>query len=78
MRFEDEVKFAAASDEELVTLVKQGNTALFELLMRRNNQRVYRTARSILRDQSEAEDVMQHAYVRAWENLEQFRGESSF
>ncbi len=57
------------SDEEIVRRVCAGEEALFEVLMRRHNQRVYRAARAILRNDVEAEDVMQDAYVRAYEHL---------
>ena len=66
------------SDEEVVARVLEGDTAAFELLMRRHNQRLYRTARAILRDDAEAEDVMQDAYVRAYEHLDQFAGRAKF
>jgi RNA polymerase sigma-70 factor (ECF subfamily) len=66
------------SDEEVVRRVLGGETALFELIMRRYNQRLYRVARAILRDEAEAEDVMQDAYVRAYEHLGQFAGRSQF
>src|SRR5579872_93554 len=66
------------SDEEVVVQVLEGNTALFEVLMRRHNQLVYRAARAILREDAEAEDVMQDAYVRAYQNLRQFAGRSQF
>lgn len=65
-------------DEEIVQRVLEGELALFELLMRRHNQRVYRAIRGILRDDSESEDVMQEAYVRAYEHLAQFKGRSQF
>jgi RNA polymerase sigma-70 factor (ECF subfamily) len=65
-------------DEEVVRRILQGETALFELIMRRYNQRLYRVARAILRDDAEAEDVMQDAYVRAYEHLAQFAGRSLF
>ncbi len=68
----------ALSDQEVVRRVLAGETALFELLMRRYNQRVYRVARGILRDDAEAEDVMQDAYVRAYQNLGQFEGRAKF
>jgi RNA polymerase sigma-70 factor (ECF subfamily) len=66
------------SDEEVVERVLEGETAMFEILMRRHNQRLYRVARSILRNDSEAEDVMQDAYVRAYEHLAQFAGRAKF
>ena len=65
-------------DEEVVARVLAGETALFEILMRRYNQRLYRVSRSILRDDGEAEDVMQDAYVRAYEHLVQFAGKAAF
>jgi RNA polymerase sigma-70 factor (ECF subfamily) len=66
------------SDEEVVARVLDGDTALFELLMRRHNQRIYRVARAILRDDAEAEDVMQDTYVRAYQHLNQFEGRAKF
>lgn len=66
------------SDEAVVARVLAGETALFEIVMRRYNQRLYRVARSILRDDSEAEDVMQEAYVRAYQHLNQFAGRAKF
>jgi len=66
------------SDEELVLRVRGGEVALFELLMRRNNQRIFRAARAILRDDHEAEDVMQQAYVRAYEHLHEFEARARF
>lgn len=75
-------KVAAAqdglSDEDVVRRVRGGETALFEILMRRHNQRVYRAARAILRDETEAEDVMQQAYVNAYAHLHQFEDRASF
>lgn len=66
------------SDEEIVSRVRAGDTALYEVLMRRYNQRLFRVARSILRDDDEAEDVMQDAYVRAYTSLHQFEGRAQF
>lgn len=68
----------ALTDEQVVERVLAGDRDLFELLMRRHNGRVYRTVRSVLRDESEVEDVMQGAYVRAWMNLGQFKGNARF
>ena len=69
---------AAERDEDVVRLVLAGNTAMFELLMRRYNERVYRAARAILRDDEEAEDVLQQAYVNAFTHLRQFNGDARF
>jgi RNA polymerase sigma-70 factor (ECF subfamily) len=66
------------SDDELVRWILAGETGLFELLMRRYNQRLYRAARAILRDDAEAEDVAQDAWVRAYQHLRQFEGRASF
>jgi RNA polymerase sigma-70 factor (ECF subfamily) len=65
-------------DDALIQQVLAGNTALFELLMRRYNERVYRAARSIVRDEHEAEDVMQQVYVNAFTHLRQFNGTARF
>jgi RNA polymerase sigma-70 factor (ECF subfamily) len=69
---------AELTDEDVIRQVLQGNTAMFELLMRRYNERVYRAARAILRDEQEAEDVMQQAYVNAFMHLRQFNGSAQF
>jgi RNA polymerase sigma-70 factor (ECF subfamily) len=66
------------TDEEIVARVCAGEVPLFEVLMRRHNQRVYRAARAILGDDHEAEDVMQDAYVRAYEHLRDFEGRARF
>lgn len=66
------------TDEEVVDRVRAGESALYEIIMRRYNQRLYRVARAIVRDDSEAEDIMQDAYVRAYENLGQFEGRAPF
>lgn len=65
-------------DEHIVNRVLAVEPVFFEILMRRYNQRVYRAIRSILRDDSETEDVMQEAYVRAYEHLAQFEGRAQF
>jgi RNA polymerase sigma-70 factor (ECF subfamily) len=68
----------ALSDEEVVARVLAGDASLFEILMRRHNQRLFRAARAILADDAEAEDVMQEAYLRAFRELATFRGEARF
>jgi len=69
---------ASPTDEDVVARVLGGNTALFETLMRRHNRRLYRAARSIVRDDAEAEDVLQQAYVEAFAHLSQFEGRARF
>ena len=66
------------SDEDVVRRVLNGETALFEVIMRRYNQRLYRAARAITRNDSLAEEIMQSAYVRAYEHLDQFAGRAAF
>jgi RNA polymerase sigma-70 factor (ECF subfamily) len=71
-------KAESFTDEEIVDRVQRGDRALFELLLRRYNERIYRTVRSILRDESEVEDAMQQAYVDAFEHLRDFEGRARF
>src|ERR1700730_1549082 len=66
------------TDPEVIAQVLAGDTAQFEVLMRRHNQRVYRVARAIVKDEAEAEDVMQQSYVNAFLHLDQFGGRSQF
>jgi RNA polymerase sigma-70 factor (ECF subfamily) len=69
---------AAPADEDLVRRVLAGDTAAFELIMRRYNRLLFRVARSIVGDDSEAEDVLQEAYLRAFEHLRRFQGRCRF
>jgi RNA polymerase sigma-70 factor (ECF subfamily) len=71
-------RYAALGDEEIAARVRGGELPLFELLMRRYNQRLYRVARAIVKNDSEAEDVTQQAYVNAYVNLHQFEGRAKF
>ncbi|HEX2674002.1 MAG TPA: RNA polymerase sigma factor [Polyangiaceae bacterium] len=66
------------SDQAVVARIRNGEHWCFEILMRRHNRRVFRATRAILKRDDEAEDVMQEAYVRAYEHLGEFRGEASF
>ena len=68
---------ALPPDTDLVARALAGDAAGFELLMRRHNQRLYRVARSVVRDEHEAEDVVQEAYVRAFTGMARFEGRSS-
>jgi RNA polymerase sigma-70 factor, ECF subfamily len=74
----DRAKWDDSVDEELVDRIRNGDTALYEVLMRRYNQRIYRIALSIVRNPSEAEDVMQETYVRGFQHLGDFAGEAKF
>lgn len=69
---------ASLSDGDVVRRVREGDTALFEVLMRRHDQRVYRTIRSILRDEGEVEDAMQQAWLQAYLHLGTFEGTAAF
>jgi RNA polymerase sigma-70 factor (ECF subfamily) len=71
-------RWSGLSDEQVVAQVLDGQTALFEVLMRRHNERIYRAARAVVRDDREAEDVMQQAYVNAYAHLRQFDGRAAF
>jgi RNA polymerase sigma-70 factor (ECF subfamily) len=65
-------------DADVVSRVRAGDSAQFEILMRRHNQRMYRMARAILRVDDEVEDVLQQAYLSAYQHLDQFEGGSQF
>lgn len=69
---------AALTDAEVVRRVRAGEVALFEILMRRHNQRLYRATRSVIRDEHDVEDVMQQAYINAFTHLHQFEERSQF
>lgn len=69
---------ADISDEAVIGRVLAGERDIFEIIMRRYNQRLYRVALSIVRNEAEAEDVVQEAYVRAYTHLGQYAGEAKF
>lgn len=66
------------TDEQLVERVLSGDIASFEVLMRRNNTRLYRTLRALLRNDAELEDAMQGVYVLAYSKLSSFRRDARF
>jgi RNA polymerase sigma-70 factor (ECF subfamily) len=66
------------TDEQVIARVLAGEARLFELIMRRHNERLYRAVRSILRDESETEDAMQAAYLHAFAHLGDFQGRAAF
>jgi len=65
-------------DEEVVTRIINGETHLYEYLMRKFNERLYRISMSIINDDKEAEDIMQTAYFNAYRQLPNFKGQSTF
>lgn len=66
------------SDTDLVTLAREGDESAIRAIVQRHNQRLFRTARAVMRDDAEAEDVVQAAYIQAFANLAAFRGEAQF
>jgi RNA polymerase sigma-70 factor (ECF subfamily) len=74
----EEVDAVPPADEAVVARVLAGARESFEVLMRRHNQRLFRAARAVLRDDAEAEDVVQDAWVRAYTHLRQFSGRATF
>ena len=66
------------TDEEVVAHVCAGDTQLFEILIRRYNQRLFRAARAILQNDADAEDAVQQAYLNAYRHLAQFEGRARF
>ncbi|TPI21807.1 RNA polymerase sigma factor [Mesorhizobium sp. B3-2-1] len=74
----DATETIAASDElELAQRAMANDGAAFRTIIKTHNQRLYRIARGVVRNDSEAEDVVQEAYVRAFAHLESFRGDAS-
>ena len=67
---------ADAPDAELAARVAAGEPAAFEAVMRRHNRRLFRTARAILRDDAEAEDALQEAYLQAYGAIRNYRAEA--
>lgn len=65
-------------DLEVIRRVLAGEAALYELVMRRYNRFLFRLARSLMRDDDEARDVVQESYLRAYRKLDQFRGPDGF
>ena len=65
-----------AQEYDLIARAAQGEAAAFEVLMRRHNQLLFRTARAILQSDAEAEDAVQEGWIRAWRALPGFRADS--
>jgi RNA polymerase sigma-70 factor (ECF subfamily) len=69
---------SAVDDRAAIARVLAGDRAAFEILVRRHNQRLFRAARAITRTDTDAEDVLQQAWLDVYRNLAQFRGDASF
>ena len=66
------------SDSEVIARILTGEKNLYAILVRRYNQRLYRIAMSIMNDDSEAEEAMQVAYIKGFENLRKFEHKAAF
>ena len=73
-----QAKAEGLSDEDLVSLARERDEAAVRTITTRYNRRLFRIARSILRNDAEAEDVVQETYVRAFTGLDMFRGDAAF
>jgi RNA polymerase sigma-70 factor (ECF subfamily) len=71
-------KFSETSNSDIINRVLSGEIHLFEVIMRRYNQRLYRIQRSYISDEEALKDTLQQTYIKAFENLNSFRGESQF
>src|SRR5438552_17180487 len=71
-----ETRIETTADVEIARRIADGDRDAFEALMRRYNRRLYRTARSILKDDAEAEDAVQEAYLLAYRGMSGFRGDA--
>jgi RNA polymerase sigma-70 factor (ECF subfamily) len=74
----DQPRTATLTDQEVVERVRSGEKGLYEVLMRRHNQTLYRAVRSYLRDREDVQDAMQEAYVKAYFKLDQYKGNAAF
>lgn len=71
------VDYAVLDHQALVALVRSGTREAFRHIMQRCNQRLFRVARAVIGEDSEAEDVLQESYLRAYNKLDSFRGDST-
>lgn len=71
-------QLTSLDEVELAERARGREPAAIRLIIKQHNQRLYRIARSILRDDGEAEDALQEAYARAFAHLDAFRGEARF
>ena len=78
MTIGEPVTTASIADETIITRILQGEKDLYAIIMRRYNQRLYRIGMSIINEETEVEDIMQVAYINAYENLGKFAFKASF
>ena len=76
-QYNTETDYASLDDGALVSLVQGGDRSAFRHIMQRCNQRLYRVVRGVVDNDAEAEDIVQEAYVHAFEKIDSFRGEAS-
>src|SRR6266513_4657339 len=69
---------SSADDKSLVQAAQKGDMGAFEELVARHRDKIYARAYSMMRNEEEAIDLSQEAWVKAWQRLKQFQGESSF
>lgn len=74
----EENRFGHLTDEDVIERVLNGQKQIFEVVLRRNDQQLYYTIYSILKNADDAKDVLQLTYVKAYEKLYQFKGSSGF
>ena len=72
------LEYASAEDESLVKAAQKGGMQAFEELVARHRDKIYARAFSMMRNEEEAIDLSQEAWVKAWQRLKQFQGEASF
>ena len=72
------VQYSSAEDPQLVRLAKKGDTEAFEELVARHRDKIYARAYTMMRNEEEALDLSQEAWIKAWQRLVQFQGDSSF
>lgn len=71
-------KYQKLSESEIIKRILSGERELYEILLRRNNQKLFRVIRSYIKDDSEVEDIMQNTYLKAFEKLYQFKHSSAY
>src|SRR5687767_6078535 len=70
--------YSSTSDDKLVRAAQKGDMAAFEVLVVRHRDKIYARAFSMMRSEEEALDLSQEAWVKGWQRLKQFHGDSSF